>query len=73
MIVTNVGGLAKMVIDNKTGLIADPNPDSIAEHILEYFNIGEQHFIPNLQIEKNKLSWDSFSKSVLNLYNDIQK
>ena len=73
MIVTNVGGLAKMVIDNKTGLIADPNPESIAEHILEYFNIGEQYFIPNLQIEKNKLSWDSFSKSVLNLYNDIQK
>jgi glycogen synthase len=73
MIVTNVGGLAKMVIDCKTGLIAEPNPDSLATKILEYFYFGEQHFIPNLQIEKNKMSWDSFSKSLLNLFDDIQK
>ena len=73
MIVTNVGGLAKMVVDGETGLVAEPNPESITENILEYFNMGEQHFIPNLQIEKNKLSWDSFSTSVLKLYYDIQK
>jgi glycosyltransferase involved in cell wall biosynthesis len=73
MIVTNVGGLPKMVIDGATGLVAEPNVESIVEHVLEYFNLGEQHFIQNLQIEKNKLSWDSFSKSVIKLYYDIQK
>jgi glycosyltransferase involved in cell wall biosynthesis len=73
MIVTNVGGLAKMVLDRETGLIAEPNADSIAEHIIEYFNLGEQHFLPNLQIQKNKLSWDAFSKSVLQLYADLDK
>ena len=73
MIVTNVGGLAKMVLDRETGLIAEPNADSIAEHIIEYFNLDEQHFLPNLQVQKNKLSWNSFSRSVLQLYDDLKK
>jgi glycosyltransferase involved in cell wall biosynthesis len=73
MIVTNVGGLAKMVLDRETGLIAEPNADSITEHIIEYFNLGEQHFLPNLQVQKNKLSWNSFSRSVLQLYDDLKK
>ena len=73
MIVTNVGGLAKMVLDRETGLIAEPNADSITEHIIEYFNLGEQHFLPNLQVQKNKLSWNSFSRSVLQLYEDLKK
>jgi glycosyltransferase involved in cell wall biosynthesis len=73
MIVTNVGGLAKMVIDHETGLIAEPNPESLATHIIEYFNMGEQYFLPNLQLQKNKLSWDSFANSILKLYHDIQK
>jgi glycosyltransferase involved in cell wall biosynthesis len=73
MIVTNVGGLAKMVIDQETGLIAEPNPESIAEHILEFFKKGEHFFIPNLHFQKNKLSWDSFAKSLIKLYNDISK
>jgi glycosyltransferase involved in cell wall biosynthesis len=71
MIVTKVGGLANMVLDRETGLIAEPNKDSIAEHILEYFSLGEQHFLPNLQIQKNKLSWNSFSKSLLQLYSEL--
>ena len=73
MIVTNVGGLAKMVLDRETGLIAEPNADSITEHIIEYFNLDEQHFLPNLQVQKNKLSWNSFSRSVLQLYDDLKK
>jgi glycosyltransferase involved in cell wall biosynthesis len=73
MIVTNVGGLPKMVIHGETGLIAEPNPLSIADQILAYFKLGEDHFMPNLQIQKKKLSWESFSSSIINLYNDIQK
>ena len=73
MIVTNVGGLAKMVIHGETGLIAEPDATSIANQILAYFNLGEDHFMPNLQIQKKKLSWESFSSSLISLYNDIQK
>ena len=34
MIVTNVGGLPAMVPDGKVGLVAEPNPQSIADHII---------------------------------------
>src|SRR6185503_12704574 len=33
MIVTNVGGLPSLVPDKKVGLVAEPNPESIAEKI----------------------------------------
>ena len=73
MIVTNVGGLAKMVLNRETGLIAEPNKNSISEHIIEYFRMGEQHFLPNLQVQKSKLSWNSFSKSLLQMYSELKK
>ncbi|MEI9959397.1 MAG: hypothetical protein WDM90_24465 [Ferruginibacter sp.] len=37
MIVTNVGGLPSLVPDNKAGLVAEPNAESIAKKIVEYF------------------------------------
>jgi glycosyltransferase involved in cell wall biosynthesis len=73
MVVTNVGGLAKMVIDKKSGLIAEPDPGSIADKIIEYFEIGETFFMTGLQQEKTKLSWNAFSNSLIKLYHDIQK
>lgn len=67
MIVTNVGGLPALVPDDKVGLIAEPNPASIADKILEYFKKGEQHFIPHLVAEKKKYSWDVMVDSILEL------
>jgi glycosyltransferase involved in cell wall biosynthesis len=65
MIVTNVGGLPTMVPDNKVGLIAEPNPDSIAEKIVEYFEKGEDYFMPYLLEEKKKFSWAKMTESIL--------
>ena len=73
MVVTNVGALPKMVIDGKTGLIAEPNHISIADKIINYFNLGEEYFKKNIQQEKLKYSWHIFKDSILNLYSDIQK
>ena len=44
MIVTNVGGLPSLVPDGKVGLIAEPNAESIAEKIIEYFEKGAKSF-----------------------------
>lgn len=71
MVVTNVGGLAKMVVDRKSGLIADPNPKSIADKIIEYFDLGEDFFIQGLKEEKSKLSWSTFSNSLIKLFHDL--
>jgi len=68
MIVTNVGGLPSMVADKKTGLIAEPNAHSIAKKIEEYFELGEDFFLPQLREEKKKFSWENMVKTILNMF-----
>jgi glycosyltransferase involved in cell wall biosynthesis len=67
MIVTNVGGLPSLVPDNKVGLIAEPNANSIAKKIVEYFEKGEQHFLPYLIEEKKKYSWQNMTASIIKM------
>lgn len=71
MIVTNVGGLAEMVIHGQTGLIAEPNEHSIAAQILHYFKLGEQHFTPYISLQKEKYSWGRFTQSINDVFNDL--
>ena len=67
MIVTNVGGLPALVPHKKAGLVAEPNALSIAEAILDFYQTGEQHFLPFLKEEKKKLSWEKLTSSILQL------
>jgi len=66
MIVTNVGGLPSLVPDRKVGLIAEPNAESIAEKIAEYFELGEMFFLENLREEKKKYSWGKMVEAIVN-------
>jgi len=65
MIVTNVGGLPSLVPDKKVGLIAEPNAENIAHKIAEYFELGENHFLPFLKEEKKKYSWKIMVDSII--------
>ncbi len=67
MIVTNVGGLPALVPDGKVGLIAAPNAESIAKKIEEYFQKGQNHFIPFLKQEKVKYSWAKMTEAILDI------
>lgn len=69
MIVTNVGGLPAMVPDGKAGLVAEPDPASIAAKIREYFSLGEARFLPHLLEEKKKFSWTKMLKSIFEVAN----
>ena len=69
MIVTNVGGLPAMVPNNKVGLVAEPTAASLAEKILEYFDKGENYFLPHLIEEKKKFSWAKMLESILEVAN----
>ncbi len=71
MIVTDVGGLAQMVVHGVTGLIAEPNDQSIAKQILHYFELGEQHFTPHMHLQKEKYSWGRFTQSITDVFNDL--
>ena len=67
MLVTNVGGLPSLVPDGKVGLVAEPNPESIAAKIQELYAIGQQHFLPFLHTEKQKYSWKVLADTILHL------
>ena len=67
MIVTNVGGLPSLVPDKKVGLVAEPNANDIAKKIVEYFQLGENYFLPHLREEKKKYSWSNLVQAVLKL------
>ncbi len=73
MIVTNVGGLPALVPHQKVGLVTEPTSLAISDALIEYFEIGKEHFIPNLHIEKQKYSWDNLLNTITKLANDIQK
>jgi glycosyltransferase involved in cell wall biosynthesis len=66
MVVTNVGGLAEVVPDGKVGFVAEPNPKSIADAILKFF---QPNSIPELREhileEKKKYTWDTFTKVLM--------
>ncbi|MEO9032578.1 MAG: glycosyltransferase [Ginsengibacter sp.] len=67
MIVSNVGGLPSLVPDKKVGLVAEPNAESIAEKIREYFEIGEEFFLSHLRAEKKKYSWINMVDEILRM------
>lgn len=73
MIVTNVGSLPSLVPHGSVGLVAEPNAASLAAAILQYFELGEQYFIPHLRNEKEKYSWKKMTEAIINLADDIQK
>ncbi len=67
MIVTNVGGLPSLVPDGKVGLIAEPDAASIADKIIEYFDKGEDFFLPHLVEEKKKYTWAKMTDAIIKI------
>lgn len=67
MLVTNVGGLPSLVPDKKVGLVVEPDPPAIANGILQFYQLGEEYFIPHLREEKKKYQWSNLVNSVFEL------
>lgn len=58
MVVTNVGGLAETIPDNKVGFICEPEPGAIATVVEKYYrDQREADMTAALRIEKQKYSW----------------
>jgi glycosyltransferase involved in cell wall biosynthesis len=64
MIVSNVGGLPALVPHEKVGLVAEPEPKSLADAILRFYSLGEDYFIPHLRSEKKKYAWANLTKAI---------
>ena len=72
MIVTNVGGLPALVPNEKVGLVCEPVPQSLANAINRFYELGEDFFIPHLRNEKQKYTWKNLVETILNLVNKVK-
>ena len=69
MLVTNVGGLGEIVHDGKMGYAVDPNPQAIADAIVDYFEHDrKESFIEYLRTEKKKYDWDKMTAAFMHIY-----
>ena len=71
MIVTNVGGLPSLVSNERSGLIVQPDPGSIAQGILKFYALGEDHFTPHIRQEKLKYSWAEMVSTIIKMVDEI--
>ena len=67
MIVTNVGALASNVPHGSVGLVCEPNANSIASTIFDFYNLNQNLLVENIKEEKKKYSWQVFINTILNL------
>jgi D-inositol-3-phosphate glycosyltransferase len=69
MLVTDVGGLREIVSDGVCGYVVQPQPEVIAEAIIDYFeNNREKQFTEGVRKQKEKFSWDKMTASIIEVY-----
>jgi len=68
MIVTDVGGLGELIPHEKVGFVVQPQPKKISQGILRFFEENRaKEFIENIQMEKQKFSWEKLLNTLNNL------
>ena len=69
MLVTNVGGLGEIVHDGKMGYAVNPNPQAIADAIVDFFEHDrKESFIEYFRTEKKKYDWDKMTAAFMHIY-----
>ncbi len=68
MLVTDVGGLAEIVPDEKVGYVVPVDQNAISNKVIEFFkNNRREEFISNLKEEKKRFSWEEMARGILEL------
>ena len=74
MLVTDVGGLAEIVPNNKVGYVTSQNPTEIADAIIDFYtNNKEEEFSDNTSLEKKRFSWKFFIEGLDELMDSVKK
>ena len=72
VIVTNVGGLAEIVPNDRVGYVCEPSVDGVAdalERVFEGDNI--ERFAHNMIEERKRFSWGAMCDKIEELYDQI--
>ncbi len=68
MIVTNVGGLAELVPNNKVGFVCNVNQQEIADAMYNFYTQQkENEFAQAAETEKQRFTWQNLCNQLLNL------
>ena len=74
MLVTNVGGLAEIILDGKIGFVTQPEKKEIAEALFRFFSSDiAESFEENIKEEKKKYEWPAMYQNIMKLYNQVKK
>jgi len=74
MLVTDVGGLAEIVANNRVGYVTSKDPHAISDAIVNFYdNNREEEFSLNTKQEKQRFSWVSFINSADQLMKLVKK
>jgi glycosyltransferase involved in cell wall biosynthesis len=73
-LVTNVGGLSEIVAHDVTGLVCEPDVDSIAGAIKGFLDSGNFHrFDDDLAVYKKRFEWGFFTEGLIELASQVQQ
>ncbi len=73
ILTSNVGGLAEIVLDGKTGIIVEPDVKSIATGIERFlYSMESVDYQEEIRKEKQKYSWDVFVENIIELSNEVK-
>lgn len=69
MLVTDVGGLKEIVTHEKCGYVVQPEPKTIADAIIDYFdNNRKNEFSECVRKEKERFSWSKMTDAVTEVF-----
>ncbi|MCX6133063.1 MAG: glycosyltransferase [Ignavibacteriales bacterium] len=66
VIATDVGGLAEVVLNDRTGFIVKPEtPQAVADAVVRFYSEKrEEAFVKNVREEKKKYSWENLVQAI---------
>lgn len=68
MLVTNVGGLGEIIPNGKVGYVVEPNPSSIVDALVDFYeNERYDAFVEGVKEEKKKYQWSKMTAAIKNL------
>ncbi len=72
MLVTDVGGLAEIISDKKSGYVVAPDPEAVASAVIDFYdNDRRQSFEEETRRLKQRFEWSNMTKALLELYREI--
>lgn len=73
MLVSNVGGLAEIVADGKSGYVVEPQSQAIADAIIDFYvNERAESYRTETRKLKQKFSWTNLTRNIFEIYNELK-